>query len=372
MRAWRTARLLLATSTGEENGRTAHRSASSAEAEAVLRFVRQFAVKLKAGLSTDKCLAALAHETRNRRLRCACQDMHAATARGIPLAQAMRGHASLFDDCVAGLVERGEQTRKLRVALASVSDYLEHRFRLERALRGAVARPLDALSYVLLATFIAAVVLSFLVKEALPAASAGQHAAMSAVDSIAFAVSEAVRVAWPFVGVLGLLCFVALRLLPRHPRTRAWLDALALQLPLVGPAVRSTSVAIFARTVGTRMQAGNTLAEAMHVAAITAPNLSVRQHIAATMQKIEEGRPYIDALVEAGLLRLGDVTAVQASERRGELGALMLTLAGDREPEAATDVKTLRAVTHTLVVVLLGLAILGVMLTLYVPVFVVH
>ena len=156
--SWRTARLLLATSNGEENGRTAHRSASSAEAEAALRFVRQFAVKLKAGLSTDKCLAALTNETRHRRLRRACQDMHAATAKGMPLAQAMRGHRRLFDDCVTGLVERGEQTRKLHVALASVADYLEHRLRLERALRGAVARPLDALSFVLLATFIAAVV----------------------------------------------------------------------------------------------------------------------------------------------------------------------------------------------------------------------
>jgi type II secretory pathway component PulF len=362
----------LVTSTGEEDARTPHRSASSAEAEVVLRFVRQFAVKLKAGLSTEKCLAALTTETRHGRVRRACQDMHATTTKGMSLVQAMRGHGRLFDDCVTGLVEWGERTRKLRVALASAADYLEHRLRLERDLRGAVARPLDALSLVLLATFIAAVVLSFLAKEVVPVASAGPHAAMSVVDSVAFGVSEAVRVAWPFVGVLGLLCFVALRLLPRHPSTRAWLDALALKLPLVGPAVRATSVAIFARTVGIRMQAGNTLAEAMHIAVITAPNLSVRQHIAATMQKIEKGRPYIDALVEAGLLRLGDVTAVQASERRGDLGALMLTLAGDREQEAATDVKTLRAVTHTLVVVLLGLAILGVMLTLYVPVFVVH
>jgi type IV pilus assembly protein PilC len=356
--------------TGEERAKTWHRNLSAAEVEAGLRFARQFQVKLQAGLSVEKCLAALAADTRNRRLRRACVAMHGAVLKGSPLSQAMGGQGTLFDDCVVGLVERGEQTRKLRAALASVADYLEHKGRLEGALQGAIAQPLGALSFVLLATFIATVVLSFLAKEVMPAAGPGQHAAATAAERIAFSVSEVVRSAWPFVGAFGLVCFLALRLLPRHPSTRAGLDALALKLPLVGVAVRSTAVAVFARTVGIRMQAGSTLAEAMEVAATTARNLSVRQRIFATMHKIENGRPYIDALVEDGLLRLGDVAAMQSAERRGELGTLMLSLAGDREREAAADVKTLRALAHTLVVVLLGLAIGGVVLTLYVPVFV--
>jgi len=345
---------------------------SVADVAAVLRFVRQLAVKLKAGLSTEKCLAALATETRHGRLRRACQDLRAAIAKGVPLAQAMHAQRSLFDECVIGLVAKGEQTRKLRGALAGVADYLDARGRLVGALRSAVARPLDALSYVLLATFIAAVVLSFLVMSVLPAAPGGEHAALSGADHVAFHVAEGVRAAWPFVGALGLFCFLALRLLPRYPGTRAWLDALSMKLPLVGPAFRATGVALFTRTIGICMQAGYTLAEAMRFAAVTAPNLAMRRHIAATIEKIGKGRPYIDALVDDGFLRLGDVTAVQAADRRGELGTLSLNLAHDYEQEAATDVKTLRAVTHTLVVVLLGLAILGVVLTLYVPVFVVR
>ena len=356
--------------TGEKNKTTLHTNASGVESVAVLRFVRQLSVKLKAGLSVEKCLAALATETRHRWLRGACLAMHADVVKGGPLSQAMRGRGALFDACVVGLVERGEQTRKLRTALASAADYLEYKGRLEGALRGAVARPLDALLYVLLATFIATVVLSFLVKEALPAVGTGQVAVATALDRVALSVSEIVRAAWPFVGVFGLLCFVAVRLLPRHPSTRAGIDALALRLPLVGAATRSTAVAVLARTVGIWMQAGNGLAQAMEIAAITTHNQSMRQHIAETMQKIQKGRPYIDALVEAGFLRLGDVTAVQGAERRGELGALMLTLADDREREAVAEVRTLRTVAHMIVVVVLGLAIAGVVLTLYLPVFV--
>ena len=340
--------------------------------EYVLRFVRQFSVKLKAGLSLDKCLAALGPETRNRRLRLMCSEMREAIAKGGSLSQAMRGQGTMFDACVVGLIERGEQTRNLRAALASVADYLDSRGRLEKALRGAVGQPLDVLLFVLLAIFIATVVLSFLVKEFVPVTSAGQHVALTILDRIAFTISKAVRVAWPFVGVFGFLCFLSSRLLPRRPATRAWLDAVALRLPLLGSATRSTAIAVLSRTIGIRMQAGNTLAQAMEVAVVTANNLSVRDHIVATIQRIQKGMPYIDALVDAGFLRLGDVTAVQGAERRGELGALMLSLAADREREAVGDVKTLRSVTHTLVVALLGLAILGVVLTLYVPVFVAH
>jgi type II secretory pathway component PulF len=358
--------------TSEERGRTAQARASGAEAQAALRFIRQFSVKLKAGLSVEKCLAALVNETRNRRLQGAVREMHKAVVQGIPVSYAMRGEGAFFDICVVGLVERGEQTRKLRAALASVADYLEHKVQLEASLRSAVARPLNALSLVLLATFVATVVLSFLVREVLPAATSSQPVEISTLDRIAFSVSEAVRVGWPFVGFVGLLCFIALKLIPRLPATRAWLDVLALRLPLVGPAVQSSGLAFFFRTIAVRMQAGTSLASAMKVAAITAPNRAMGERIAATIQKIEKNRPYIDALVEDGFLRLGDVTAVQAAERRGDLGAVMLTLAGDREPEAVADAKKLRAVMHTLVVALLGLAILGVVLTLYVPVFIAH
>ena len=362
----------MAASTGAEHGTTPNRSLSRADVEAVLRFLRQLSVKLKAGLSVEKCLAALSTDTRNRKLRRACQQMRTAMGMGGSLAEAMRGQVQLFDVCVTGLVERGEKSRKLLASLANACDYLEARRDLEDALRSAMARPIHALLLVLLATFAATVALSFLVKEFLPAATASQHASLGIAEHIAVHVSEAVRVAWPFVGVFGLSCFVAFRLLPRYPKTRGWLDALASRLPLVGVAVRATGVAIFARTVGVRMQGGDTLAQAMAIAALTAPSQNVQQQITATVQRIEKGRPYIEALVESGFLRLGDVNTVQGAERRGELGALMLTLARDREREAAADVKTLKAVTHTVVVVLLGLAIMAVVLTLYVPVFIVH
>lgn len=364
------ARHLVANVAAEEPGGMTPTRVSGAEATALLRFLRQLSVKLKAGLSVEKCLAALSGETRNRRVQRAVRGMHKTVAKGLPLARAMRHQEGLFDECVVGLIEHGEQTRKLRVALASVVDYVEHRVGMEAALRRAVVRPLNGLALVLLATFLAAVVLSFLVKEALVVPGSGLHVTLSMPDRIAIKVARAVHVGWPFIGGFGLLCFLLMQLVPRLRPTRAWLDALALRLPLVGPAVRSAGLAIFWRTVGLLMQAETPMPLAMRIAASTAPNGSTRERIAATIQVIENDRPYIDALVADGFLRLGDVTAVQAAERRGALGAVMLTVAGDRDREAAADVKRLTTVMDTFVVGLLGLAIIAVVLTLYVPMFI--
>lgn len=356
----------------EERGGMRKSHAAGADAAALLRFLRQFSVKLKAGLSADKCLAALSGETRNRRVQRAVLDMHKAVVQGHPFSRAMRQQAGLFDECMVGLVEHGEQARKLRPALASVIDYLEHRVRLEGALRRAVARPLNALALVLLATFAATVVLAFLVKETVAAPTFGPRAAVTTLDFVAVKVADAVHVAWPFAGALGLLCFVLLKLVPRLAATRVWLDGVALRLPLVGPAVHTAGLAIFFRTIGLRMQAGTPMPVAMQVAATTAPNRTLGERIAATIQRIENNRPYIDTLVADGFLHLGDVTAVQAAERRGDLGAIMLTLAGDRDREAAIDVKKLTAIVDTIVVGVLALVILAVMFTLYVPVFIAH
>jgi general secretion pathway protein F len=360
------------TSAAGGGGGTQTSRATRAEAAARLRFLRQFSVKLKAGLSVDKCLAALSGEIRNRRVQLAVRDMHKVVVQGLPFSRAMRKHAGLFDECVVGLVEHGEQARKLRPVLASVIDYLDRRGGIEEALRRAVARPLNALALVLLATFVATVVMSFLVKAGVAGPATGANAAVSTLDIVASKVAHAVHLAWPFIGAFGLLCFVLLKLVPRLAATRAWLDTVALRLPLVAPAVHSAGLAIFFRTIGLRMQAGTPMPVAMRVAATTAPNRSMAERIAATIQRIEDNRPYIDALVADGFLRLGDVTAVQAAERRGDLGAVMLTLAGDRDREAAIDVKKLTALVDTVVVGTLGLVILAVMLTLYVPVFVAH
>jgi type II secretory pathway component PulF len=337
--------------------------------EEELRFVRQFLVKSKAGLSSEKCLAALVGETRNRRMRAACKAMRAQVAQGSSLSRALASQ-SAFDATVVRLVELGEQTGNLKGALDNVADYLERVGRLRRAMHNAVARPLNVLSLVLLAIFIAAVALSFLVQEVLPEASASHHAMLSLPDRIAIQVAEAVRLSWPYVGVLGLLNFLALHLLPRHARARAGLDQVALKMPLVATAMRATAQAYFIRTVGILMRTGALLGEAMGIVALSATHPFTRNAVALTVREIDAGRPYVEAMVEAGFLRRRDVNAVQSAERRGELGTFMLTLADDCEREASDKVGTLTALAHTAVVVVLGLAIAAVVLSLYVPVFV--
>ena len=108
----------------------------------------------------------------------------------------------------------------------------------------------------------------------------------------------------------------------------------------------------------------------MSIAAETAPQPFMRDALALTVRKIEAGKPYLEAMVEGGFLRRRDVNAVQSAERRGELATFMLTFADECEWEASDAVRTLTTVAHTVVVVLLGLAIAAVVLTLYVPVFV--
>jgi type II secretory pathway component PulF len=346
-------------------------SSFSVGMEAELCFVRQFSVKAKAGLSAEKCLAALCGETKNRHLRAAAKAMRAQVALGASLSRALAGQ-TVFDASVVRLVEFGEQAGNFRGALANAVDYLERVGRLRRAMHNAVARPLNVLSLVLLAIFIAAVVLSFLVKDVLADGNAFHRAVLTFADQVALKVAGVVRVAWPYLGVLGFLGFLALRLLSRHARARASLDQVALQLPVVAAAMRATARACFLRTVGILMRTGAPLGEAMAIAGKAASYSFMRHAVALTVQEIEAGKPYIEAMIEDGLLRRRDVNAVQGAERRGELGVFVLALADDGEREASAKVGTLTAIAHTVVVVLLGLAIAAVVLSLYVPVFVSH
>ena len=343
---------------------------AAASAADELLFIRQFSVKLKAGLSVEKCLAALTAETKNRSLRAACRQMHTQVAQGCPLSLAMREHSGVFDDCVVRLVEAGEQAGNLKAALARVAQYLEHVGGLRRAMHNAVAKPLDVLSLVFLALFIAVVMLAFLVKETLPGASGVHHGAANTADQVAITVSGIVRMVWPIVGVLGALFFLTLRLAPRYPAARAGIDLLARKLPLLSSASLVAARACFARTVGTLMGGGATLGEAMEIAACTTSNLSMQNAVGQTMRKIETGKHYVEALIEAGFIHRRDANAIQTAERRGELGEFILGLAEAYERDAGDKIHVLTTVVHCGVVLVVGAAIASAALTLYVPVFI--
>jgi type II secretory pathway component PulF len=337
----------------------------------VLRFARQFSVKLKAGLSPEKCLAALANESKGRQLRVICQEMRVQVGQGCPLSLAMRAHPGAFDECVIRLVDTGEKAGNLRGALAAAADYLERVHAARMGLHAAVARPLNVLALVLLAVFIATVILSFVASEVLPASLAlGPVSGLNLPDRMAVRVAESVRLVWPFVGVFGACCFLALQLLPRLPGTRAALERLAVKLPLLKSAWSSTGLACFARTVSVQMKAGAMLGDAMAVAAQTAGTVPLREAIARTIARIEAGRPYLEALVEDGFLLRRDVNAVQSAERRGDLAGFMQATAEDYERKARANVGKLKTLTHTTSVIALGVTIVAVVLTLYVPVFV--
>jgi type II secretory pathway component PulF len=336
--------------------------------EAQAKLLRQFAVKSKARLSPEKCLVALANDSRDRCLRELCRLMHDDIKRGAPLSVVMREHA-VFDAAVLALVEESERSGNLTAGLLRAADYLDRVGRLRREMHDAMAKPLNVFSLVLLAIFIAAVALAFLVKDVVPDAQL-PHAQSSALDRVAIEVARLVRQAWPFVGVAGALGFLALQLVPRWPRTRLLLEQVALKLPLVSVALSATAQALLCRTTATVMQAGVLLGDAVTLATSLSPYALLRRRMTETIAAIEGGQPYIEGFVGAGFFRRTEINIVQASERRGDLATTIFALADEREREAFGRIGTLKAVAHTFVVVLLGVATAAVVFSLYVPVFV--
>ena len=333
------------------------------------QLLRQFAVKSKARLSTEKCLAALASDSRDGCSRELCRLMHAEIVRGAPLSIVMREHA-VFDTAVLVLVEAAERSGNLTDALTRAADYLDRVGHLRRDMHDAIVKPLNVLSLVLLAIFVAAVALAFLVKDVVPEAQLFSAGGSSALDRVAVEVARLVRMAWPFVGVAGALGFLALQLAPRWTRTQLALEQLALRLPLVSAALAATAQALLCRTTAVVMQAGVLLGDAVTTATSLSPYGFMRSRMTETIAAIESGHPYIEAFVAVGFFRRPEINILQAAERSDDLATTIVGLADEREREAHGRIATLKTVAHTLVVVLLAIAAAAVVLALYVPVFV--
>ena len=329
--------------------------------EELSRMAGFFAVKLKAGLSVGQALYALSVESKKPRLVEACKGAKASVDKGRPLGEALRAYPDVFDEISVAVLGAGQKSNRLPIELQRLSAYLSTTAKIARGLTGATQRPLVAFGVGLLVVLVVLAVaapgldrfLQGLPEREWPAAS-----------HLAIHVSHAVRAFFPVALALGASAYAGLHLLLRGEKGQLWWDGMLLQAPLVGSLWRAKAVAHFTRTTGLLAAAGIPLPEAMESAAMTSGSVAVRGAVVVVADKLSKGRDLPTALAEVGLVSRSEVNAMQAAERRGTLGEMLMKHAEAGDAELLGRISRLKNVVQSATILVLGLLAAGALLGL--------
>jgi type IV pilus assembly protein PilC len=229
------------------------------------------------------------------------------------------------------------------------------------------------MSYPLIVMFIAGIVVLVLLTKVIPVFEkmfkdfgGGK---LPAPTQFVIDISFAMRHYLPYMIVGVILLVTGWKAILRTRKGRVAWDGMLLKLPVLGPVLRKTVVARFARTMGTLLSSGVPILDAMEIVGKTAGNVVVQDGIMFVRARISEGKDMSTPLMETGLMPPMVVQMISVGEQTGALDAMLSKIADFYEEEVDVAVASMTSMLEPLLMVFLGGIVGGLVIAMYLPIF---
>ena len=328
-------------------------------------FTRQLSVMMSSGLPLIQTLEILAGQQENKGFAAVLAKIRASVEGGSTLSNAFQRHPKVFDALYTNMLEAGETGGVLEGVLQRLSSYIEKAVKLRAAVKSALIYPVAVV-------VIAAGVIVMLLWKVVPIFAtlfAGLNATMPLPTRFVIGLSGIVaKFSWLIVlAAVGIPA--GLRRYHSTPRGRLLLDGLILKLPVLGMLMRKIAVARFSRTLSTLITSGVPMLESLDITARTAGNAVIEKAISNVRADVEAGHTVAAPMRRSGVFPHMAVQMVDVGEQTGALDTMLGKIADFYEDEVDVAVKDLLAAMEPAIIVFLGVAVGGIVISMYLPLF---
>jgi type IV pilus assembly protein PilC len=334
----------------------------------LVTFTRLFATMIDAGLPLVQCLDILASQQPKPQFATILKDIKNSVEGGSTFSDALRKHPKVFDELFVNLIQAGEAGGILDNILSRLSIYLEKRQKLVRQVKG-------ALSYPTIVFFIAigvmAVMLTFVIPafEGMFAEFGGGKDALPALTRFMVALSHGFITFLPGTILVAIAIGFGFSYMLKSTKGRRFFDSTLLKLPIMGAVLQKIAVARFTRTLGTLLQSGVAILDALEICAKTSGNVRIEAGIMHVRQKISEGQNMAEPLTEAKVFPEMVVQMIGVGEQTGALDAMLNKIADFYEEETDVAVGAMTSMLEPIMMVGIGGMVGVVLVSMYLPIF---
>jgi len=331
----------------------------------ISRFTRQFATMIGAGLPMVQCLDILSKQMDSQEFRRIITEIKDSVSSGSTLSEAMKKHKKAFDDLYVNMVEAGEMGGALDTILVRLAGYREKADSLARKIKGAMVYP-AVVSVVAIGATVA--MLTFIV-PIFAKMFAGLGAELPGPTQFVLNVSHVLQRFYPIILGAVIAGVVGLKLTLKNDQGRLYFDKFMLKTPIFGDLIRKASVARFTRTLGTLIQSGVTILDALEITAKTAGNRVLQVAIKKSVVSIAEGDTITSPLKESGVFPPMVIQMISVGEKTGGLDEMLAKIADFYDEEVDAAVSALTGLIEPVVIVVMGAVIGGILIAMYLPMF---
>ncbi|MCB1875238.1 MAG: type II secretion system F family protein [Chromatiales bacterium] len=354
-------------STQSAGGRKSHRRLFSKERirrADLVHLTGELATLLDAGLPLDRALGVLVDTSENSAVVAMIEELRAGIQSGHSFSEALESREELFGRLYLNMVRAGEAGGALDLVLARLADYMEKAQELRRSVSSALIYPAILLGVAVLSVI---VLLVFVVPQfAQMFEDMGQ--ALPTPTRVVMLAGDLFR-DYGWLMAIGLAILVwGLKRLFRDEGRRRWLDARLLSLPMVGDLIAKIETARFSRTLGTLMENGVHLLQAMQIAAGTLSNRVLAEEVERAELSLREGAGLAETLVEGRRFPPFALHMMQVGEESGKLERMLLKVASVYDGEVQAAIKRLLALAEPVIILGLGAVIAGIIMSILVAI----
>jgi type IV pilus assembly protein PilC len=334
----------------------------------LVTFTRLFATMIDAGLPLVQCLEILSSQQTNKTFGNVLKDVKNAVEGGSSFSDALRRHPKVFDELFVNLVQAGETGGILDSIMTRLSVYLEKRQKLIRQVRGAMVYPSIV---ILIAGGVMTVLLTFVIPafENMFKDFGGGKEALPAITRFIIALSRGFVSALPIIVILLAGAIAGITWIYRQPKGKRFFHQAFLSLPVMGPVLRKIAVARFTRTLGTLLQSGVPILDALEICARTAGNVIVEEGVMFVRQSISEGKNMAEPLAQTKIFPDMVVQMIAVGEQTGALDQMLNKVADFYEEETDIAVAAMTSAIEPILMVGVGGMVGVVLIAMYLPIF---
>ena len=333
-------------------------------------FTRQLATMISAGIPLLECLEILCEQTENPGFKAVLEEIVLDVRSGTDMSSALAKHPRVFEDIYVNMVRAGEVSGQIDEILVRLAEYQEKTQKLRQQITSAMTYPV--ISLILIFGIVLFLLLVIIPKFKEIFAEFGVQMPWITEKLIQFSgwlagsnVGQSIP-GWVFIFALPLV-YVLLVLVRKAGPGRAVTDTMVIWTPVFGGLIRKTTIAKFTRTLGTLINAGVPILEAIAITRDTSGNYVFERALQRVHDSIREGETFAVPLKESKVCDSLVVNMIDVGEETGDLDAMLLKIADNYDEEVDVAVQSMVKLIEPLLVLFLGGAVGTIVVAMFMP-----
>lgn len=331
----------------------------------LVTFTRQLSTLVDAGLPLVRSLEVLNKQEKNPLLKRSLVEMSDSISSGSTFAEAMSAHPKIFDKLYVNMVRAGEAGGVLNEVLTSLADFMEKMQKIKNKVVSAMVYPMVVLGFAL-------IILTFLMLFIVPRfeqifKDILGDTQLPFLTRMVTGVSRAFVNQWYLVFGGGAALIVGIVMALKTEKGKRIWDKIKFNAPVFGPLIRKTSIARFTRTLGTLMESGVPVLQALTIVGETAGNSVVADAVRVVHDAVKEGENMAPPIESTQIFPPMVVSMVEVGEETGELPQMLSRIADTYDDEVDNAVAALTSLIEPLMIVFLAVIVGIIVISLFMP-----